>query len=269
MKGKGSGGLVRGGAGRRVKGETNRQACRARARQDRRGGRAAMEDTDRLMMRPGGSAGRAGTAAGQLGAERRAGGIEGGGGCRTGQEGLKHQRIDGEAGKSQPQKSPQMACPVTHPNVRTLKRAGVKMARDPSARGRNMAGLEACTAAWAEARARVFGGGFDRSFRIVLALAYLGGALFLAQSSGGLAPVSILTGLASMTLFLMMPLVVIFTYVLGLSFLAAVSGLDGEADPPMHTVFAAFIFALICGAGFIGGTFALPLVGAQLRLIFS
>ena len=128
---------------------------------------------------------------------------------------------------------------------------------------------EAALAAWAEARARVFGGGFDRSFRIVLALAYVGGALFLAHRGGGLSPVSIVTGLASMTLFLMMPLVVIFTYVLGLSFLAALSGLDEDADPPMHTVFAAFAVALICGAGFVGGAFALPMVGAQLRLIFS
>jgi len=116
---------------------------------------------------------------------------------------------------------------------------------------------------------RVFGSGFDRSFRIVLALAYVAGALFLAHRGGGLAPASILTGLASMALFLMMPLVMIFSYVLGLSFLAALGGVAGDADPPMRAVFGAFAVALICGAGFVGGAFALPVVGAQLRLIFS
>jgi len=132
-----------------------------------------------------------------------------------------------------------------------------------------MTGREAAMAAWGEATGRVFGHGFDRAFKIVLALAYVGGALFLAQRGGELAPASILTGLASMALFLMMPLVMIFSYVLGLSFLAALGGVDEDVDPPMRAVFAAFAVALMCGAGFAGAAFALPLVGAQLRLIFS
>ena len=133
----------------------------------------------------------------------------------------------------------------------------------------SMAGRQAFIAAWTEARMRVFGSGFDRSVRIVLALAYVAGALFLAHRGGGLAPASILTGLASMALFLMMPLVMIFSYVLGLSFLAALGGVDEDADPPMRAVFGAFAVALICGAGFVSAAFALPLVGAQMRLIFA
>jgi hypothetical protein len=132
-----------------------------------------------------------------------------------------------------------------------------------------MTGREAIIAAWDEATRRVFGSGFDRSFKIVLAMAYISGALFLAHRSGGIAPMSILTGLAAMALFLMMPLVMIFTYVLGLSCLAALGGIDEDADPPMRAVFAAFAMALICGTGFVAGSFSLPLIGTQLRLIFS
>jgi FtsH-binding integral membrane protein len=123
--------------------------------------------------------------------------------------------------------------------------------------------------AWGEARLRVLGGGFDRSFRMVLLAAYLAGALFLAHRSGEIAPSTILTGLVAMALFLAMPLVTIFTYVLGLSFLAGRAGLSEQADPPMRVVFAAFAVALVTGACFVGAAFWLPLVGAQLRLIFS
>jgi hypothetical protein len=131
-----------------------------------------------------------------------------------------------------------------------------------------MTGRHAFTAAWNEARTRVFGSGFDRSFQIVLLGAYLAGALFLAHRGGGVAPVSVLTGLVAMALFLSMPLVTIFVYVLGLSFLAGRAGIAEEADPPMRAVFAAFAVALVAGALFVGGAFSLPAVGAQLRLIF-
>ncbi|MDB5644106.1 MAG: hypothetical protein JWN07_3423 [Hyphomicrobiales bacterium] len=132
-----------------------------------------------------------------------------------------------------------------------------------------MTGRLAFTAAWDEARTRVFGSGFDRSFRMVLAVAYVAGALFLAHRAGGLAPASILTGLVAMALFLMMPLVTIFVYLFGLSFLAARAGVDEDADPPMRAVFAAFGLAIVAGVLYGAGAFALPMVGAQLRMIFS
>lgn len=132
-----------------------------------------------------------------------------------------------------------------------------------------MAGRGAFSAAWSEARTRVFGSGFDRSFKILLLVAYLAGALFLAYRSGGVAPSSILTGLIAAALFLAMPLVTIFVYVLGLSYIAALGGVDADADPPMRAVFAAFAVALVAGACFVGGSFSLPVVGAQLRSIFS
>jgi hypothetical protein len=37
----------------------------------------------------------------------------------------------------------------------------------------------------------------------------------------------------------------------------------------MRAVFAAFAVALIIAASFVGGAFSLPIIGAQLRLIFS
>jgi hypothetical protein len=123
--------------------------------------------------------------------------------------------------------------------------------------------------AWKEARTRVFGSGFDRSFRIVLLVAYLAGGLFLAHRSGVMAPSSIVAGLVAMALFLAMPLVTIFVYVLGLSYLAGRAGISEDDDPPMRAVFAAFAVALVAGVLFVGGAFSLPVVGAQLRLIFS
>jgi predicted membrane metal-binding protein len=123
-------------------------------------------------------------------------------------------------------------------------------------------------AAFAEARLRVFGGGFDTSFRAVLGLAYVAGAIFLG-TRGGVGPASIAAGFVSMALFLAMPLVTIFTYLFGLSFLAHLGEVSPEADPPMRAVFAAFAVALLVAASFVSGAFALPVIGAQLRVIFG
>jgi hypothetical protein len=128
---------------------------------------------------------------------------------------------------------------------------------------------ESFSKAWAEACARVLGGAFDRSFRIVLGVAYGVGAAFLAHRAGGLSAGSLATGLVAAALFIAMPLVTIFAYVLGLSFLADLNGVPDDADPPMRTVFAAFAMALVAGVTFVGGAFSLPAVGAQLRMIFS
>ena len=128
---------------------------------------------------------------------------------------------------------------------------------------------EAFKKAWAEACARVLGGGFDRSFRIVLAIAYLAGALFLAHRAGGLSVLSLASGAAAAALFIAMPLVTIFAYVLGLSLLANLNGVPEDDDPPMRSVFAAFAIAVAIGVGFVGGAFSLPAVGDHLRMIFS
>ncbi len=127
----------------------------------------------------------------------------------------------------------------------------------------------ALVAAWAESRKRVFGAGFDRSFRIVLGLAYVAGALFLAHRAGGISPASLLSGLVAMALFLAMPLVTIFSYLLALSFIAHRIGVPEDSDPPMGAVFSAFALALVAGVIFVGCAFALPMVGAQLRQIFA
>lgn len=127
----------------------------------------------------------------------------------------------------------------------------------------------AFTAAWAESRRRVFGSGFDRSFRMILAVAYVAGAFFLAHRLGGVGPLSVLSGLVAMALFLAMPLVTIFSYLLALSFIAHRIGVAEDADPPMAAVFGAFALALVAAILFVGGSFSLPIVGAQLRLIFG
>lgn len=129
--------------------------------------------------------------------------------------------------------------------------------------------MAAWTIAWNEARTRVFGSGFDRSFGAVLACAYVAGALILAHRGGGIAPATVLTGLVATALFLAIPLVTIFAYVLGLSFLAALAGIEDAEDPPMRAVLAAFAFALAAGSLYVAAAFSLPLVGAQLRLIFA
>ena len=116
---------------------------------------------------------------------------------------------------------------------------------------------------------RVFGAGFDGAFRMILLVAFLAGGLFLAHRSGAMAPSSVVTGLVAMALFLAMPLVTIFVYVLGLSYIAGRAGIPDDADPPLRVVFAAFAAALAAGALFVSGSFSLPVVGAQLRLIFS
>lgn len=132
-----------------------------------------------------------------------------------------------------------------------------------------MAGKQAFTQALGEARSRVFARGFDLSFRIVLAVAYVAGALFLAQRGGGLTVGAILAGLVSMALFLAMPLVMIFVYVTAISFLARITGVPDEADPSLREVALAFVFTLCFAVAFVGGISKLPVVGAQLRAIFS
>ena len=56
-----------------------------------------------------------------------------------------------------------------------------------------------------------------------------------------------------------MPLVTIFAYIFGLSFLAALAGIGAEEDPPMRAVLAAFAFAGLKAVCFVGASaLALP-----------
>ncbi len=234
-----------------------------------------MRDAETMMMRTGGRG--LVMPGGPFRTDGYAGRIEGDSGRGAGEKGLQHERIDREGREAQPQEASHVSCPLAHQGVKTSKAARVKPRPFTSQRvtlGQfEMAGRGAFSAgwreAWQEARTRVFGSGFDRSFRIVLLVAYLAGGLFLAHRGGGIAPSSIVTGLVAMALFLAMPLVTIFVYMLGLSYLARLAGVPDDADPPMRAVFAAFAVALVAGACFVGGSFSLPVVGAQLRLIFS
>jgi hypothetical protein len=132
-----------------------------------------------------------------------------------------------------------------------------------------MAGQGGFSAAWNEACTRVFASGFDRSLRAIVAIACVAGALFLAHRGGGVAPASVLSGLVAVALFLSMPLVTIFAYVLGLSFIAGRAGVADADDPSMPAVFVAFGLAIAVGAVYVSAAFSLPMVGAQLRLIFT
>lgn len=122
--------------------------------------------------------------------------------------------------------------------------------------------------AFAEARAHVFGRGFDRSFRFVLAGAALVWAILLWRRAGPPGVEGLLAGLAGSVIYLAMPFVAVFIYMFGVSFLDRLIGRGESDDPPMPIVFAAFLVTLAAIAGVVYGVSHLPFVGAQLRSLF-
>ena len=120
-------------------------------------------------------------------------------------------------------------------------------------------------AALAEGRTRVFGRGFDLPFRLVLLLAWVGGALALGHRG---ALVDVAAGLVAMAFFLAMPFVVVFVYVVAIAFIERLGGRDEMADPTILAVLAAVLLTLAITSGLVAGIAEAPLVGQQLRSIF-
>ena len=123
--------------------------------------------------------------------------------------------------------------------------------------------------AFAEGRMRVFGGGFDRSFRVLLAAAVVAGGLLLAFRHPTLDLPVILVGIASMAIFVTMPFLAVTIFCTTVSLFAGWAGVAEDADPPMSTVLGACALTLVVVAAIVAAIVQVPLIGDQLRAMFA
>lgn len=120
-----------------------------------------------------------------------------------------------------------------------------------------------------QGRRRVFGGGLDRGFLLMLALAVAAGGFVLASRSEAAGWLALFVGLTSMAIYVAMPFIVVTVYCV---FSALVSLWAGRPDPeetPMGVVLLAFAFTLPIVVALVLIVGQIPLVGAQLRGMFG
>lgn len=127
---------------------------------------------------------------------------------------------------------------------------------------------DACRESLADGVRRVFGDGFDRGFKIMLALSLLVGGLALAWRHPEEGVLAIAFGFVAMAINIALPFIVVTIFCTASALILRLACPDRESDAPLPVVIGALVVTVLCVVAISWGLGHIPVVGAQLRGLF-